>query len=302
MPAITFETWQGGLDRRRPRNVAGGATFFELKNAYITTGYKVRKRPAWRYATTLTIPAAVGLFGAQGELHAFASGSSGVDTVTGDDGRTYTLNIHNTPHASGQPLADVLDVKEFAGALYVITRDTAGNVEHHYIDGTNPPRITDSNAPTTAHQVVVAESKIWGVKGENVRFCATDSARDWTTAGNAGFLPTARSSEGGDPVAVGLYQGLLAVFAVESVQLWAIDPDPAKHALQDVIENTGTQYPHTLVPIAGDLYFVDSVAQVRSLSRLQLVDDVSDVDIGSPIAPLTSADLATPQVQRITSH
>lgn len=302
MPSITFDQWQGGMDRRQPRGVANGATFHQLTNCYVTTGYKLRKRPAWRYAAAIETTAPAGLFAALGELHSFSHNDSGTLSVMGDDGILYTHNTHETPHASGNPIADVLDAKAFQGFIYAITRDTAGNIEHHYVDGTSPPRITDVNAPTDATQIVVAEGKLWGIDGDNVRFCATGDARDWTTGGDAGFLAAASNSPGGNPVAIGLYQGQLAVFSVGSVQLWAIDPDPANHDLVDVIENAGTQYPHTLVPIGGDLYFVDAAGQARSLSRLQLVDDVSDVDIGAPIEEVSSEVFAHPSVQRVTGH
>jgi hypothetical protein len=46
MPSIMFKDFQGGLDLRQGSTVADANRLRVLKNAYVTTGKSIKKRPA----------------------------------------------------------------------------------------------------------------------------------------------------------------------------------------------------------------------------------------------------------------
>lgn len=48
MAAITYKEWGGGLDRRLPLSVQDANRLWQLKNAYVSTGKKLVKRPGLR--------------------------------------------------------------------------------------------------------------------------------------------------------------------------------------------------------------------------------------------------------------
>jgi len=155
--------------------------------------------------------------------------------------------------------------------------------------------IVDGNCPHTPSLTRNA-SKIWapGKSGSDViRFCATDAPRDWTTAGDAGFLPTGLKASG-DPVprGVGRYRKKLSVTMRDSTQTWVTDPDPALNAIDDVVD-LGTIYPESFANIAQDLYMLTDVG-FRSISTLaDITANLQDIDIGSPVDDLVLQDIKT---------
>ena len=54
MPAITFDRFDGGLDVRQLASSADANRLRTLKNAYVTTGRTIRKRPGLRRVSRVT--------------------------------------------------------------------------------------------------------------------------------------------------------------------------------------------------------------------------------------------------------
>ena len=144
--------------------------------------------------------------------------------------------------------------------------------------------IRDSNCQ---HSKSIAKSaqKIWAVDGEVVRFTATGDPRDWTTAQDAGFLPTGlQTTAEPNAVAVGTFRQYLAVLGASWLQIWQVDPDPARHALFSQIQGIGTEWPRSVSELAGDVYFLSRLG-FRSVTLSTLTGNVNDVDVGSAIDP-----------------
>ena len=64
-----------------------------------------------------------------------------------------------------------------------------------------------------------------------------------------------------------------------------IDPDPTAMSLSERVENVGSSFPQSLATVSGDLYFLSDYG-FRSITTMQLISKLSDVDIGSPIDDL----------------
>lgn len=55
--------------------------------------------------------------------------------------------------------------------------------------------------------------------------------------------------------------------------------------LDTIVENVGTSFPRSVANVAGDLYFLSDYG-FRSITTLQLTNNLADVDVGSPIDSL----------------
>jgi hypothetical protein len=145
--------------------------------------------------------------------------------------------------------------------------------------------IVDANCPHS-QSVVKVQNRIFAVNGEVVRFCALANARDWTTASDAGFLPTgSHQDDSSDALAVAKFKKNLAVFFADAVQVWFIDPDPDLMILQDVVPNTGTRFPRSPGQVSQDTLFLSDNG-FRSLQLSANTDQMQDTDIGAPIDEL----------------
>lgn len=157
-------------------------------------------------------------------------------------------------------------------------------------DGTTSPvtwkcvahEVRDANCPHTK-AIAKAAQKIWAIDGEVVRFTATGAPRDWTTAQDAGFLPTGlQTGAEPDATALGVFRGFLAVFGASWLQVWNIDPDPAQHSLFDQVEGVGTEWPRSVANLSGDTYFLSRLG-FRSVTLSSTTNNLRDVDVGSAI-------------------
>lgn len=151
-----------------------------------------------------------------------------------------------------------------------------------------PYRITDPNCPNTK-EVAIGASKVFAGDEDVVRFSATYDPRDWTTAQDAGFLPSGLQQKGQVAVtALGMYRGNLCVWSGSSFQMWQIDPDPAAMALLDAMEGIGTIHYRAVQAVNNDLFFVPALG-VRTVGLSAGSGSLQAGDVGMPIDPLVQA-------------
>lgn len=145
--------------------------------------------------------------------------------------------------------------------------------------------VTDANCPHT-RQVKKLAQKLYAASSPNVRFCATASPRDWTSANDAGFIPSGISAPGAETVnALGDMAGDLVIFYSDSLQIWDVDADPANNLLKHSSPNTGAIHADTAQTLAGDLIFL-SQQGFRSASLIAMTDNLQENDVGSAIDAL----------------
>lgn len=104
--------------------------------------------------------------------------------------------------------------------------------------------------------VAIAASKVFAGDGDIIRFSATVNPLDWTSEGDAGYLPFGQQTYGGTPVeALGLYRSNLLAFNSQGYQMWQVDQDPANMAYLD-----GSPVPCTFrksgQPVMNDYVFL----------------------------------------------
>jgi hypothetical protein len=184
---VTYNDWSGGLDRRLSVNSQDASKLWTLRNAYITQAKRIAKRPGVRLLTN-QLSGSFGLKAVNGALNVFCDAGSAfaAPSVSGLTITKVSLDIPAAGKGSGSTLARVHYADLFQGFLYVVGEYANGEVRHHYVDGATT-YIADVNCPNTIG-ITKAASRVFAPSAENVRYCAAGSARDWTTANDAGFL------------------------------------------------------------------------------------------------------------------
>lgn len=344
MPTITFDQFDGGLDRRKGPSAAGANQLRELTNAYVTRGKEVRRRPGKSLHLNLQ-NGSVGLFGLLGKLATF-SGNLDVDHLSS------LVENYQLPHPtnSARTLSRVWVADVFRGYIYASAEYDDGSVYHHYLDdpgawvastnyaignivrptvpngyryeatadtgsagGSEPAWpttvgatvvdsgitwtcrsfvVTDTNCPHSKYWAKIGD-KIFAADGEDLTYCATGDARDWTAASDAGFKAVGSMTSGTSTVVtVAAYQKDIAVFFADAVQIWSYDADPALITLKQTIYNVGTLFPRSPIQMANNTFFL-SASGFRSIAVAQQVDVLEDVDIGAPIDDIVKAEIVS---------
>lgn len=284
MPAITFSDFASGLDLRKGASVSDANRLRKLTNCYVTTGKTIRKRPGLTQFANLEV-GTKGLRAAGGKLNTFYA----TGTVTHANA-IFKANKIAHPTDATMEVAKIHWADVFNGYVYVAAEYNNSDIRHHYIDGTTPTHIVDTNCPNTS-AVVKKSSKIFATKEDVVRFCATSDPRDWTTSSDAGFLGVGIQQTGvTTPTALGEYAGNMVVFFRDAAQVWTVDPDPANMKFVQGLD-VGCPYPHGAANMAGDVFFA-SYDGIRSITTQSTTGNMIDVDVGSPIDSLIKADFS----------
>jgi hypothetical protein len=157
----------------------------------------------------------------------------------------------------------------------------------------NSRQITDVNCPQTIGAALGA-SHVFAIDKDIVEYSAAVNPTDWTSANNAGYLPTGLNNYGDNPAAVlALYRSNLMVFNAGGYQMWQIDPDPANMAILDA-QPVGSIYTRAAQSVSNDLLFLTEVG-VRNLGTVGATANMQVGNSGQPVDPLVLA-----QIQQLT--
>lgn len=307
MSSVTFDRFDGGLLLARPSSVAPANSLRKLINMDVQPGGWLRSRAKWRPTVGgfALGPQWKGLESNAGYLWTFACwdvaspgvASQVVDLDTGDRIVYAFISAGVGGDFMEASRTRLMGVSRWNnGFVAVMTPDDGAayyramfsvNTSTHVVTGT---QIADVNMPNTGI-MTTAGSRIFAASddGQTVRFCKVGDPTDWTAAGNAGFLPVSQHFGSGQRVyALGQYQGKLAVFTDQSIQLWIIDPDPTAMSLERVVDGVGTRHHSSIQSLYGDLLFLSETG-VRSLTTLSNALFPTDVDVGLPIKQFTKS-------------
>ena len=301
MEVITFDRFEGGIDLRKADQVSDANRLVECKNAYITTGFAVKKRPGLDKLTATSVPSTCkGFFVFAGVAHLVSHiGPSGVPSLSGygvSTGTTGKVNATMTWHQLTNPasasdvVSKVWDAQVFNNQLYIVVEYASGAIRHWY----NDVVISDSNCPNSNSITIVSE-KIWAIKNDGtIHYSASGDPTDWTKTSDAGGsagLPTGRESIGDSvPLALGSFKGRLVVFNSDNTQVWRTDVDPANISIETTLGSVGSQWPNCVQVVGDDLFFLTD-AGIRSIGQQIYTGNLQDTDVGSPIDSLVHAKL-----------
>lgn len=284
VPAITYSEFSGGLDRRLPIGVQDANRLWTLKNAYVTLGKKIKKRPALVQVAGLT--SSVGLESLNGRRAVFVDGAGGMTAFP-----TYDLYRLDKPGTISGSLSEVSYATVFQGFVFVVAHYSSGETRYHYLDGATT-YITDANCPNT-RGVTKSASRIFAPDGADVRYCAAGDVRDWTTASDAGFLPCGLQQDtSADVTACGTFEDALVVFFPDGAQIWDVAVDPSANQIRKRIYGVGCNAPASLSSFFRDLVFLSPFG-FRSMTVQESTDRIDDTDVGVQIDSLVDATSTT---------
>lgn len=299
MPEQTINE-MGGLDVRRLREFADPRTLRIADNVTVTRGKGLETRPGSERISQVD-PDSKGLYSIGGSLRAAApAGYSDLFNAVpvrmkydfiGDGAQRYdrgsikrVINVEAVSTNANRGVFPYLTIEREDGTKELHWLDVEPD------DQTDFPKTRVDTPFIVTGGAISLESKVWVPAGFNgaVKFSSTEfGPRDYTTIGDAGFLPVIQSIVG-DRTITGLsyFQNRLLVAFEDAIQLWAVDPDPNNHFLVDTLNGPGTEHSGTMVNVLGDAYYF-SRGGFRSLSQSSTTGQVRDGDIGSAIYELT---------------
>jgi hypothetical protein len=143
--------------------------------------------------------------------------------------------------------------------------------------------------------VKTVKGKMYATAGSVMHFSGIKAPTKWTTATvGAGFIDMSEESSGSeDLTSLARYQNMVAVFAERVIQIWFVDPDPALNRQSQVLNNTGTASPRSVVSFGDtDIFYLDE-SGLRSLRARDSSNAAATTDIGVPVDDLVLAQLAT---------
>jgi hypothetical protein len=145
--------------------------------------------------------------------------------------------------------------------------------------------------------VAIAASKVFAADGDIVRFCATNNPLDWSTADDAGYLPTGIQQTNANNAAVmNIYRGNIVVYNAGTFQMWQVDPDPASMALLDQMDGIGSTHQHAAVAVADELFFLSQLG-VRTVGIAVGSTNLASADVGAPVDVLVQEAAARLEAQ-----
>jgi hypothetical protein len=315
-----FDSWTG-VDVRSVLDSADPKTLRKAVNLDLITDGTFTERDGLRLVAQVD-SASVGLYSVGGSLRcALAAGHSKPGAIMGPVPIVYDFLGDGTVYADGS-VTEVTSVSSWdadsAQGIYpalIVKRSAAagGNYELHWIkdtpvpdvNGVPPPAYVPSNDPVSTKvllpflpgpTILKIQEKMCAIDNTNgaVWFCGTvGGIEDWTTEGDAGFLPVIRHATGDRTIqGLSFYDDLMAVCFTDSMQLWQMHPSPAQMQLVRILNGPGVQYPGSLANVRGDLIYF-SRGTFSSLRRSQYNGQLIDGDIGAPVFPETTLLSAT---------
>jgi len=165
----------------------------------------------------------------------------------------------------------------------------------HFYDGALLSQTQPAAQPRHGSFCRVINEKLYWTDGPLLHFSDVDSPgtdSDSTTTPGGGFINVAKQdSDGEDALACEVYYSTVAVFSRLLVQIWALQADPTKNAIQQKLR-VGTAGARTVLQFGtGDVMFLAD-SGIRSLRAMTYTLAASLEDVGSPIDKLVVASIA----------
>jgi len=161
----------------------------------------------------------------------------------------------------------------------------------NYIDG--GADASSVNGYTPGGFVRPIKTKMYALSDSLLHYSGVDQPTEWNnSAVGAGFINLSNNAKGSEDLkAVASYFNNIAVLAEQCVQIWFVDADDTKNQLIQVLQNTGTIAPDSVVEFGDNDVFYLSLSGLRSLKSRDSSNAAFVGDIGNPIDSLISADI-----------
>ena len=133
-----------------------------------------------------------------------------------------------------------------------------------------------------------AKSKMYSTTGASLHFSKIDDPTNITDSVNgAGFINLSNNALGSENLtSLANYQQNIAIFSERTVQIWFIDVDSALNQQLQVLNNTGTVSPKSVMEFGDSDVFYLSESGIRSLRARDASNAAFTSDVGNAIDPL----------------
>lgn len=214
-------------------------------------------------ATATLVAAAINDFSSAPEYEATATGAD-VNIISKESGTSFNN------------LAIVVSV---TGNVTTVFSPTSQN----YLDG----GATDSsiNGYTPGSFVRPVKTKMYALSDSLLHFSGTNDPTEWNDgSAGAGFINLSNNASGSEDLqAIANYFDNIAVFAQQAIQIWFVSANENLNQQVQVLSNTGTMAPQSVVEFGDNDVFYLSVSGVRSLRARDSSNAAFVGDIGNPI-------------------
>lgn len=172
----------------------------------------------------------------------------------------------------------------------IVSVTTTGNVTtafdppaQNYLDGGATASAIQGYTP--GRFVRPAKTKMYALSDSLLHFSAVDDPNEWNDANlGAGFINLANNAKGSEDLkAIANYFDNLAILAEQAVQIWFVDADESLNQQIQVLQNTGTIAPDSVVEFGDNDVFYLSLSGIRSLRARDSSNAAFVGDIGNPI-------------------
>ena len=184
----------------------------------------------------------------------------------------------------------------FNNKAVVIT--VSGNVttafqptSQNFLDG--GANSSSSSTYTPGAFIRPVKTKMYSLSDSLLHYSSVNDPTDWNTGSTgAGFINLQNHARGSEDLkAVANYFSNVAVLAEQAVQIWFVDADETKNQQVQVLNNTGTIAPDSVVEFGDNDVFYLSNSGIRSLRARDSSNAAFVGDIGNPIDDLIVADI-----------
>jgi hypothetical protein len=137
-----------------------------------------------------------------------------------------------------------------------------------------------------ATYVMTYNKKVYAIADTMLWFSAVNDANNWDSEYGigAGFINMFNEFTGGEKLmALAPYAGKLAIFARRTIQIWAMDVDPARNTQVQILDNIGTIASKSVTQVGDvDVFFLAD-SGIRSLRSRDINNIAFSSDVGNPI-------------------
>lgn len=284
MPYFLIQDFSHGLDTRKSAATLPPGALRYANNVHVTRGGELEKRKA--FVPIQTLPAgSVGLASDRDNLLVFGNGTQTVSSLV------QWVNCGGAPDF-------LLDSARWASAAISTVQ---------MLDGTR--KLILDTAPVTTwnygtSRPVALETfrgKVYAVEGSNFYGSKLYDPNVWDSAQLGSFVTdTAMQSQFMSKLnSACVFQGSLVLFSEDGIQVWEVDPDPAKNYLSRSLTNSGCLAPRSVLNFGNfDTVFL-SKSGVRSIQARQSTDLVNVQDIGTPVDDFISQLIAIATIEQV---
>lgn len=270
MAYFIVDKFQYGLDLRKGPITSSAESLRVLRNAVINAGAEIEKRRA--FVKQVSAPGTIGLYGDGNEFVVFKPGSTA--------GQRQSLSLYvNSYGVAGSNFKILSSAQPWGGGYFTTFKTNSGTYEAY----NRGAKVSASGSYSRLYG-----SKMYMADGVNLRFSDIGDPSKWdaTTTPNqgAGFIDISKAELFGNRIyAVERYYDYLAVFGMNAIQLWQMDPDPKANKITQSLGNTGLYAPKAISAFAnGDVLYLAQTG-VRSLRARDASNYAITADIGSPV-------------------